>query len=302
MTNPSKPDSQPGPKGEVPETTVIMPAYNAASTIGEQLEALGNQVYDHPWEVIVADNESEDGTLDVVRSYAERFPQIRWVNAPSPRSAANARNHAFQAARGDKILFCDADDRVAPGWIANLACALDSNDFVVGVNEIRRLNPWVRTLGPLSCSGRKLELGFLPYAISSNCGMTRAIFLKSGGFRLDYPRAADVELSWRLIRMGTTLTVVDNALVYYRLRSGLRSILRTWIYVGMYDVRLFKDYGRFGIEPDTVPTAIRRLKRQIRLIPRLFSPDPQVQSTHAQRLGRSVGRLIGSLRWRCLFL
>lgn len=301
MKNVSKPDAPTGAGDESPETSVVMPAYNAAGTIGEQLEALAAQAYDRPWEVIVADNESEDDTLAIVRSFATRFPRIRWASAPRPRCPANARNHGVEVARGAKILFCDADDRVAPGWVAALARALDSNDFVVGVNELRRLNPWVRTLGPFSCSGRKRELGFLPYAISSNCGMTRATFLKSGGFRTDYPRAADVEISWRLIRMGTALTVVDDALVYYRLRSRLRSILRAWMYIGMYDVRLFKDYGRFGIEPDTAATAIRRLKRQIRRMPRLFSADPQIRSTHAQRLGRSVGRLIGSLRWRCFF-
>jgi hypothetical protein len=102
--------------------------------------------------------------------------------------------------------------------------------------------------------------------------------------------------------MGTTLTVVDDALVYYRLRSRLRSILRTAMLTGICDVRLFTEYGPFGMEPDTATAAIRRLKRQILRIPRLFSPDPQIRSTHAQRLGRSAGRLIGSLRWRRLFL
>ncbi|MFA7097562.1 MAG: glycosyltransferase, partial [Gammaproteobacteria bacterium] len=67
--------------GEPVKLSVIIPCLNAERTIGEQLAALAGQRWPERWEVIVADNGSTDGTLAVVRSFADRLPGLRVVDA-----------------------------------------------------------------------------------------------------------------------------------------------------------------------------------------------------------------------------
>lgn len=98
--------------------SVIIPCLNAERTIGEQLAALAAQRWSERWEVIVADNGSTDGTLEVVRRFAGRLPELRVVDASQRRGSGYARNRGAAVARGEWLAFCDADDVVAPGWVA----------------------------------------------------------------------------------------------------------------------------------------------------------------------------------------
>ncbi len=121
--------------------SVIIPAYNAADTIGAQLDALKAQCYNGAWEVIVVDNGSTDGTPSGVQRYQREMPNLRLLSATEKKTAGYARNTGAKAAKGDGFLFCDADDMVAPSWLSVLAKALDWHDLVVGLVEVQRLNP-----------------------------------------------------------------------------------------------------------------------------------------------------------------
>ena len=69
------------------------------------------------WEVVVADNRSTDGTVAVANSFADRL-DLRVVPAPEKSNAAYARNVAVATSQAPWIAFVDADDMVAPGWVA----------------------------------------------------------------------------------------------------------------------------------------------------------------------------------------
>ena len=75
--------------------SVVVPAYNAAATLAEQLEALAAQQYEGDWEVVVVDNGSTDGTADLARRYAGRFPAFSSSTAGrgagTPRRATPGR-------------------------------------------------------------------------------------------------------------------------------------------------------------------------------------------------------------------
>ena len=63
------------------ELSVIIPCLNAEATIATQLEALANQHWSKPWEVVVSDNGSTDNSLEIVKSYKDRLPNLRIVDA-----------------------------------------------------------------------------------------------------------------------------------------------------------------------------------------------------------------------------
>jgi glycosyltransferase involved in cell wall biosynthesis len=109
--------------------SVVIPCFNAASTLGTQLEALARQRYNQDWEVIIADNGSTDGSLAVAESYKSRLPGLRVVDSSDRRGAAHARNIGALNSTGDHLLYCDADDEVAPGWMAAMAEALSRHEL-----------------------------------------------------------------------------------------------------------------------------------------------------------------------------
>jgi glycosyltransferase involved in cell wall biosynthesis len=106
--------------------SVIIPARNAAATIEAQLEAISKQTYSGPWEIIVVDNGSTDGTEHVVRAWRQRLPNLLLVSAPHAQGANYARNVGCHSSRGGLLLFCDADDIVESDWMAAMveACKI----------------------------------------------------------------------------------------------------------------------------------------------------------------------------------
>jgi glycosyltransferase involved in cell wall biosynthesis len=87
--------------------SVIIPAYNAAATLGEALQSVEQQ-HVQPFEVVVVNDGSADGTAKVIQSFMDRLPLI-CVNQENAGLGA-ARNAGMRAAKGDAWAFLDADD------------------------------------------------------------------------------------------------------------------------------------------------------------------------------------------------
>ena len=98
--------------------SVIIPVYNGASYIMQQLDALAVQTGNPSFEVLVCDNGSTDDTRAVVESYNASYP-LRVVDASQRAGASHARNMGAVQAMGDVLIFCDGDDLVEPDWVAS---------------------------------------------------------------------------------------------------------------------------------------------------------------------------------------
>lgn len=98
---------------EAPLVSVVMPAWNASSWIGASIESVLAQTYLN-WELIVVDDGSTDGTIDVARSY--RDPRIH-ILVQENAGASRARNAGLRASSGQYIQYLDADDLLDPGKI-----------------------------------------------------------------------------------------------------------------------------------------------------------------------------------------
>lgn len=95
------------PIGERPSVSVIIPAYNAEKYVLQALHSVLAQTY-QPMEILLIDDGSRDGTVDLVRAEA---PQVKIISQPNAGVAA-ARNTGLRHATGELISFLDADD----GW------------------------------------------------------------------------------------------------------------------------------------------------------------------------------------------
>lgn len=116
--------------------SVIMPAYNAGPYIGAAISSVLAQ--DHTdLELLVVDNNSTDGTLDIVRSFSD--PRIRLLHQPVQGVSA-ARNKALEVMRGDHFCFMDADDAMPQDSISSRLAVLKLSPhtaFVDGIVQVK---------------------------------------------------------------------------------------------------------------------------------------------------------------------
>ena len=99
-----------------PRLSVIMPAWNAESTIGAAIASVLAETT-VPLECLVVDDASTDGTTTVVEGIAAADPRVRLLRSPENAGASAARNLALASARGTWFAFLDADDRLRSGGL-----------------------------------------------------------------------------------------------------------------------------------------------------------------------------------------
>ncbi len=282
--------------------SVILPAYNAAHTLGEQLDALKNQAYDGDWEVIVVNNCSTDATVGVVEAYQRAMPQLRLVHAPERRNVSYARNLGVQSAHGDVFLFCDADDVVAPGWLAALAKALREHHLVAGVlGKLSLADQFPPDSSEIRDFSASPHLDFLPFAIGSNCGISRQAFEAVGGFSLEFPRNQDVDLSWRLQLRGYKIHTVPSAVVYCRPWKSFSVLWKKHVLMGEAEVNLYRRFAAHGMPRSSLRAALKRYKSLIKKGIRLRRAGLPSRRKWVSQVGHCWGRLRGSLRYRTLY-
>lgn len=228
--------------------SVIIACLNGADTLGAQLEALASQHCPVPWELLLCDNGSTDGTIALAESFRSRLPVLRILDASAVRGAGPARNLGVQHARGRYVAFCDADDEVARDWLAEMVAALQRHRFVAGRFEKYRLNgPRVLRSRPLQQQDelQSSEIGArLPHAGGGNMGMRRADFLAIGGFDPQVRWLEDTDLSWRAQLAGIRLSFCPDVVVHVRLRQTFRSMYRQGRQYGVAHAVLEERYGR----------------------------------------------------------
>lgn len=204
--------------------SVIVPAHDAEALLPRCLDALAAQEIAEPFEVIVVDDGSSDGTA-VVAEAAQIVERV--VRLPGGAGAGAARAAGVAAASGEALAFTDSDCEPAPGWLATGLAALRKADLVQG----RTLPPPGAEVGPYD---RHLavtaEWGLYETA---NLFVRRELYERVGGFEGGQvgvetvrvgghegsasarPFGEDVEFGWRARRAGARTAFCDDALVHH---------------------------------------------------------------------------------------
>ncbi|MBD2034613.1 glycosyltransferase [Leptolyngbya sp. FACHB-321] len=232
--------------------SVILPCYNGEKTIAVQLESLAKQQWGGTWELIVVNNGSTDHSMEIVEGYRDRLPHLRIVNAytpPGPRlGVAHSYNTGVQAADGDAVAFCEADDEVATDWLAQMAEALAQHQCVAGALEYTRLNePWILEANGNGAQSEALIVvkhkPYLSFAYGCNLGMKRSVYETVGEFDTSFPCAWDMDYSFRVQLAGIPLHFAPQIVVHYRIRHTWRDIYRQARRWGEDNPLIRKRYG-----------------------------------------------------------
>lgn len=286
--------------------TVLVACRNGERYLADTLQAVLAQGFDRPWEIVLADNGSTDGSRRIFEDFAARHPAriMRVVDASQRPGKSHALNLGVAAAAGRAIVLCDADDVPAPGWLAAMGAALERHDFVSACMELDRLND-----GPAGCyrpvPSNTWRLPFAPFSLctaGATMGFTRRLFDAVGGFSVEF-QPEDDEFCIRADLAGFRLQVVPEAVVHYRLRRDPAAIFRQAYQYSRCDVQIAKRYRGYG-PAQRMPW--RRLGREMRSVARLWlrlrlasgPRDPAHEAQLSWRMGAVAGQLAGVLHHR----
>lgn len=283
--------------------SVVIPCYNAAETIGIQLNALANQSWTEPWEIIVVNNRSTDNSMKIVKEFRRRLPNLHITEASIRQGAPHAINVGVRLARGETLAFCDADDEVDEGWLAAMGEALSKYDFVACRVDTEKLSPgWViDSLGLRFQSEGLSKIWYPPYlthAGGGTIGVKRALYQAVGGFDEFFPYCYETDFCFKLQLAGVELHFAPDALTHVRLRDKVSNIFHQANHWAEYNVKLYKKYRTLtGTE---IPQPWRRhfasWKGLIWKIPKLRNKMDLTRFMWA--LGWQVGFLRGSIKYR----
>jgi len=271
--------------------SVVIPVRDAAHTLGRQLAALSRQTYRGAWEVVVADNRSRDGLRAVVEEHARHLPGVRVVDAGREPGVGRAR-----------ILVCDADDEVSPGWIEGMVRAAARHDLVGGPLDAVRLNPEGLRGARTVPRGAVWRDDFLPWISGANCAVWREVWAAVGGWDESFGGGGDdVDFSWRVQLAGFTLGEAPDAPVHYSFRRrGLANLRQAFGYARGW-VRVYRRYRPAGMRRRPLAVVVKSWAWTILHLPDAFASDPR-RTFWLRHVGRQLGRVAGSLEERVVYL
>ncbi|HEX7288340.1 MAG TPA: dolichyl-phosphate beta-glucosyltransferase [Candidatus Angelobacter sp.] len=123
------------PQTARPRYSIIVPAYNEGARVGATLEQILDHLRAQQWnaEVVVVDDGSRDNTLEVLNRFAREHPQVRVLENPGNQGKGYAVRNGMTNARGEVLLFTDADMSSPIAEAGKLFAALEQGaDVAIG--------------------------------------------------------------------------------------------------------------------------------------------------------------------------
>jgi glycosyltransferase involved in cell wall biosynthesis len=226
-----------------PAISVCVPTYNGEKYLRECLDSVLAQTFDN-FEVVAVDDDSSDGTVEILEAYAARDRRVRLFRNPQNLGLVNNWNHCMDLARGEWIKFVFQDDRIEPSCLQILLqrsrpgvpLTVCRRRFVYDENipEEERIGheqylaehclPALLPEGGFISSSRfcdtaieKLPINFVgePSAVM----LHRSVPGRFGGFNPSFVQLCDFEY-WTRIACHSGLIFVPEVLASFRLHSG----------------------------------------------------------------------------------
>lgn len=226
----------------VPRVSVIIPVLNEARRIDRCLDALDAQQDAPPFEVIVVDNGSRDGTRELVR---QRGDGVR-LAVELTRGPYAARNTGIDLARGEVIAFTDADCLPRRVWLAAGTAAIDAGADLVGGRVVQMPSDhpsvWERYDRAMYLHQDRF-IEFDQFAATANLFVRSSVFADVGVFVPELTASGDLEFGKRATAAGYMLAFGPDAVVDHHPRTTLRDTWALHRKLGMG----FAELARYGV-------------------------------------------------------
>jgi glycosyltransferase involved in cell wall biosynthesis len=244
--------------------TVILCTYNRRKSLATALDSVAaSQVPSSiPWEVLVIDNNSTDGTRELVENFSRRYPgRFRYL-FESQQGKSCALNRGVREANGDVLAFVDDDVTVEPSWLRNLTASLESDRWSGAGGQVVPLwnterPKWLPDSGdilaPLVLFNPGEEAGALSEPpFGTNMAFRKKVFERYGEFRTDLGprpnsaiRGEDTEFGRRVLNGGEEIYYEPGAVVYHPVtpdRLTRKYFLQWWFDKGRTEVLEFPEH------------------------------------------------------------
>ena len=234
--------------GADPEIDVVVATRDRPALLSACIEGLARQSFDR-FRLIVVDDGSRVPVARTLSAAPGSRLSLRVLRNESPAGPATSRNRGVEATSAPHVLFLDDDVRVHPGLLAGHREAFARHEgAVVSIGALLpppgvRLPPWdMWQADRLAREQRRMARGEIAAAwthfYSGNAAVRRADFEAVGGFDAAFARQEDVELGYRLSRLGCRFVFAPSALAWHDARHSLADWLRIPASSARYDARM----------------------------------------------------------------
>ncbi len=196
-------------KNFTPLVSVILPTFNREKLLKRAIDSVINQTYNF-WELIIADDGSEDNTFEIIKKYQKHFQNIRYFRH-SNRKLPLTLNAGIQASMGDYLTFLGSDDEYKKEHIQlRVEEIMNENiDFIHGGVEIIG-DPYVKDKNNKS---KMIHLN--DCTIGGTFFAKKEVFVNLNGFK-DIEYSEDSEFFERVLSKYKIKKVNYPTYIYYR--------------------------------------------------------------------------------------
>jgi glycosyltransferase involved in cell wall biosynthesis len=215
--------------------SVVVITRNAGIFMRDCLDSLIHQSR-KPDEVLVVDANSTDGTPEIVKEYAAKWPFVRLLVHPGTRG--EGRNFGVENSKGEIVAFIDADAIAHAMWVEELIKAMQNADVVAG-REVRLGYHGFVSLKRVGMLFNGVDITYP----SVNLAYRKTAFDSIKGFDPWFKEAEEVDLNYRAVEAGYKLVYHPTAIVYHNARSSFSGFFKQSFWYGFGRKELTMRHG-----------------------------------------------------------
>lgn len=231
--------------GEESLVSIVMPTYNCGAFIAESIECCIAQSWQN-WELIIVDDCSTDDTAEVVASYSERDPRVRYHCLDVNSGAAVARTKAMELAQGRYIAFLDSDDLWPPEKLSRQIAFMEKNGYPFSCTDYLQIEEDGTPTGKrIRCKDRA---GYNNILMTCPVGNSTVIYDASnlGKFAVPNIRKRNDDALWlQILKKTPYIYGLHEDLMMYRIRSA--SLSRNKLQLVKFHWKLYREVEHLSV-------------------------------------------------------
>lgn len=196
--------------------SIVIPTYNRLPILQKCLQAMEVQNFTTPYEIVVVDDGSTDGTVEFLQSHPQQFPHVRLI-LQNHEGAAIARNTGIDVALGEVIVFIDSDLVVTPIFLSAHAKALEKS--LANGDRAFTYGQVINTANFDDPTSEPVKITDISHAFfaTGNVAIAKHWLLEAGKFDTGFRQYGweDLELGVRLKNLGLRLIKCPEAVGYH---------------------------------------------------------------------------------------